>query len=308
MMGRLDIRKWIQVYHPAYAVVQSGDGRYVCVGAESGAALFSLGGQRLAAYPPEGEELPVHRLCAPLDLTRLVIASRLGDVVYLDAKAADDGFEIEETASYSITSDIHTLALSMAQERVAIGHLSFALTMLDLEGEVVWQQQDREAAAFGSSWSIDLEPAGERLYAATGGSGSNWLVALDAASGGLQCSRECDSPVSAVAALPGGGVATLSPGAYYAVQLTVYDADLEDVLWETELDGPATALAADLIEPRLVVGAGYEGAITLFDAATGERLASEPIRSMVNGLSLVGGRFIAAATQDGNVVLLRYLP
>jgi hypothetical protein len=37
-------------------------------------------------------------------------------------------------------------------------------------------------------------------------------------------------------------------------------------------------------------------------------LAAEPLRVLINGLSLVQGRFIAAATQDNSVALLRYLP
>jgi outer membrane protein assembly factor BamB len=310
MAGRLDLRRWIQVYQTAYAVAQSGDGRYVVVGTEKGAALFNLSGHRMVEYPLEGGELPIHRLCASLDLGSLVLATRLGEVLYLDLEATDGRFQIEEEVSlYSTRSDIHSLTFSTVSERVAIGHLSFALTSLNLEGEVEWQQQDQGAAALASTWSVDLGPQGKLLYAGSAGGGTNWLVALNSGDGRMRAQRECERPITAVAALPDGlGVVVIMPGEYYTARIAAYDASLKELLWEQELEGPATAMAADSIEPLLVVGAGYEGYVHLMSAATGTLLASEPLRAMVNGLSLTRGKFVAAATQDGNVALLRYLP
>jgi hypothetical protein len=112
-----------------------------------------------------------------------------------------------------------------------------------------------------------------------------------------------------VTVLPGRlGVAVLSPGEYYTARLTVYSPDLNDVLWEKELDGPAVALAADLVEPLLVVGSGYEGLVMLLNAETGDTLATEPLRALVNGVSIANGRSVVAVTQDGSVGLLRYIP
>lgn len=310
MTGRLDLRRWIQVYHEAYAVAQSDDGRYVAVGTEKGAAIFSLSGHRLAEYPVGGGEMPVHRMCASLDLAYLVLSTRLGEVIYLDLEAVDGRFQIEkEKKLYSNECDIHTLAFSLTSEWIAIGHLSFALTVFDLEGEILWQQQDRGAAALGTTWSVASHPSSDLLYAGCAGGSTTWLVALDGSSGKVRSQRECEGPVTAVAVLPDrSGVVTLSTGEYYAANLTAYDPDLGEILWKQEMDGPATALAADVSEPLLAVGAGHEGYIRLFNASTGALLASEPVRALINGLSIVQGKFLAAVTQDGNVALLRYLP
>ena len=308
-MGRLDIRRWIQVYCTAYTVAQSGDGQYVAVGTETGASLFNLGGHCLVTYPSRGAQLPVHQLRASLDFTRLVLATRLGKVISLELETIGDRFELRETKLYTADCDVHTLAFSAVEERIAVGHLSFALTMLDLHGDVVWKQQNLGAAALGPTWSVALAPDGEYLAVGSAGSGVNWLAVLDAETGALQYKRECDAPVTAVAVLAdGSGVAALSPDEYDMARLTVYNATLTDVLWEQVFDGPATALASDSVEPLIAVGSGYEGTVRIWNAATGARLAAESLRGIVNGLSLVRGSFIAAAIQDGSIALLRYLP
>jgi len=308
-MGRLDIRRWIQVYRTAYTVAQSGDGQYVAVGTETGAAIYNLGGYCLATYPSSSAELPVHRLCASLDFTRLALATRLGKVISLELEMTNARFELRETKLYAADCDIHTLAFSSTEERIAVGHLSSALTMLDLQGSSLWAQQNQGAAALGTTWSVALAPDGEYTAVGSAGSGANWLAVLDTETGALRCKRECDAPVTAVAALAdGSGVAALSPDEYDMARLTVYNAALTDVLWEQELEGPATALACDFIEPLIAVGSSYEGIVQMWNAATGAQLASESLHGIVNGLSLVRGSFVAAAIQDGSIALLRYLP
>ena len=49
------------------------------------------------------------------------------------------------------------------------------------------------------------------------------------------------------------------------------------------------------------------GQVTLIDANSGQIVASEQTKSVINDLSIIEGYLVAAATQDGYVVLLRYL-
>jgi len=272
--------------------------------------MYSFSGHQLARYPAIESEIPVHRLCAPLDFTRLVLANRLGIIALLDIVPASGRVEVTAHEFPLPIPDIHSLAFSTTEERVAVGHLSSGLTMLDTDGEVLWQQQDVDAAAFGAVWSVAFTPGGSKLYAGSAGSGTNWLVALDAATGALFYRRECAAPVIGVAALPDRlGVAALSPGEYYTeAHLTAYSPELDNLLWEYPLDDPATAICADEVESVLVVGAGFEGVVTLLNAENGAVLATESLNARVDNVSLVQGKFIAAVTQDGAIGLLRYLP
>lgn len=306
MSSRLEVRRWLQVYHPVYSVAQSGDGQYVAVGSEAGAFVFNLGGHRLGAYPVDGAETPVHQVRASLDFTRLVLATRLGDIVTFDLEPSTGRFALNPSHLHHAENGIHTL--DFAAERVALGHYAFALTVLNLEGDVVWPQQDSDEADRGANWSVSLTADGTILYAGSASGGTNWLLALDAGSGVALHRRECDLPITAVAALAdNAGSVALSPGEYGVVRLTAYSADLDRVLWEQDFDGPVT-LAADAVEPLVVVAAGYEGVVSVVDATTGAVLASEALRVMVNDLSLARGRFVAATTQDNSVALLRYWP
>lgn len=307
MPGRLEIRRWLEVHHPVYSVAQSGDGQYVAVGTENGMAVFNLGGHRVAVYPTDEREFPVHQLRVPLDFTRLALATRMGDILTFDLVPEKSCFDLNPHNLHHAIDGIY--ALDYVQERIALGHYAFALTMLNLEGEVVWQQQNRGEAARGSNWSVGLTSDASTLYTGSVNSGANWLLALDAGNGMAVRRRECDAPLTAVAALANNaGVAALSPGEYGAARLIAYSADLANVLWEQDLDGPATALVADTNEPLVAVGNSYEGIVSLFDVTTGALLASESLRVMINSLSLVQGCYIAAATQDHTVALLRYLP
>jgi hypothetical protein len=310
MSENLELRRWIQLHRAAYAVAQNSKGRYVAVGTETGAAIYNRSAHLLATYPAKaGGELPVHQLCAPLDFTQVALATRLGSVVLLDVNETEDGFEVTPQHLASQFPDINSLTFSATKERIVLGHHSYTLTALNLEGDVLWQQEDEDTAALGSRWMVTLDPGSDKLYAGSAGSGTNWLVALNAGSGELFHKRACDGTVTAVTVLPGRlGVAVLSPGEYYTARLTVYSPDLNDVLWEKELDGPAVALAADLVEPLLVVGSGYEGLVMLLNAETGDTLATEPLRALVNGVSIANGRSVVAVTQDGSVGLLRYIP
>ncbi len=306
MPARLEVRRWLQVYCPVHSVAQSGDGQYVAVGTENGAAIFNLGGHRLSAWPANSVEMPVHQIRTPLDFTRLAFATRLGDILTCDLEPSASRFDIQPRTLHHTENGVY--ALDFAAERVVLGHYAFALTALNLEGDVVWQQQDSGEAARGSNWSVSLTADGNTLYAGSASSGTNWLLALDAGSGMALHRRECDAAVMAVAALANNaGVAALAPDEYGTTRLTAYSADLSKVLWEQGFDGPAT-LAADADAPLLAVGGGYEGLISIVDAATGAVLASEALRVLVNSLSLAQGRFVAAATQDNSVALLRYLP
>jgi WD40 repeat protein len=308
MTGRLDLRKWIQVYHPAYAVVQSNDGRYVAVGTETGVTILDSNGHGLADYPSDTTETPIHQLCASPDFTRLILATRLGSAISLELKAKEDRFELQGTNLYTAPCDIHRLAMDISTEYLTVGHLSSALIGLNFKGKTLWQQKNQGTAALGTTWSVDFANEGKSVVAGSAGTGANWLAILDAATGALLHKRECASPVTSVTALvDDAGIAALTPGEYYTARLTVYSTDLNDVLWEQELDGPGTALTSDSDSAIFAVASGFDGKVQIWDA-TGGCLAAESLRTMVNGLSLVSGNLLAAATQDGNVALLRYLP
>ncbi len=310
MPGRLELRRWIELHRKAYAVAHSHKGQYVAVGTDTGMAIYNLGGHEQARYSAVAGEDPVHCVCAAPEFAQIVVATRLGTLATLEVTPASGKLETEARELPLSFPDIHSLAFSEAGERIAIGHLGYALTVLNLDGEMLWQQQDVEAAALSSMWRVAFTPDGTKLYAGSAGGSVNWLVSLDAATGALLYRRECAAPVIGVAALPDRlGVATLSPGEYYSeAQVTAYTPDLENVLWEQPLDNPATAIAADVMEPALIVSGGYEGVVTLLNAESGATLATTKLNALVDALALVQGKFIAAVTQDGSVGFLRYLP
>ncbi|MBN1877890.1 MAG: hypothetical protein JXA33_26955, partial [Anaerolineae bacterium] len=210
MPARIQVRRWLQVYRPVYSVAQSGDGQYVAVGSEVGSAVFNLGGHRLGSYPADGAETPVHQVRASLDFTRLVLATRLGDILACDLEPSASRFDIQPRTLYHTDNGIH--GLDFVAERIVLGHYGFALTSLNLDGDAVWQQQDSGEAARGCNWSVSLTADSNTLYAGSASSGTNWLLALDAGSGMALRRRECDAAVMAVAALSDNtGVAVLTP-------------------------------------------------------------------------------------------------
>ena len=312
MSGRLEIRHWIRLGHPAYAVALSDDGQYIAVGSEQGVAVFNATGRRMFTHSPSATPLPVHQLAAVPDLSRLYVGARQGWLIRLDLERGEKAFSAEAQSLYQADSDLHTLSLSANDRFVALGHLSPALTLLQTDGHLLWRRHpDDGNATEGQLWAVALDTDGATLYVGSAGMGTNRLAALEARSGSPVAHRylEAEARATALAVLPGGkGVAVVLAQDIYTVRLVAYDPGLTDLLWERTFDEPITALAADRQQPLLAVGVGYEGHVRVIDAQYGRVLAAQQTKSVVNGLALAQGRTLAAVTQDGNLVLMRYVP
>jgi hypothetical protein len=326
MSGRLEPIRWINVHHPAYAAALSGDGQLAAVGSEQGVTIFDVTGRRLLSYP-ERTAVPVHQLAAPDEWDRIYVGSRSGRLVHvalerrdLTEEEKDEGgtfrFHPHPTLLYHSENDVHSLSLSGNGRRIAVGHLSPGLAVLDTNPQaderIVWRRhRDDRTATQGHTWSVALDAEGDTLYVGSAGPGANQLAALDASSSAPRGHHRLDSGVrvTTVVALPGGGAAAVLVQDVYTVSLAAYDVGVEAQLWERTFDQPVTVLAADREHPVLVAGVGYEGQLCVLSAETGQDLApSLTLKAVINGLAVAQGRTIAAAAQDGQLALIRYLP
>jgi len=308
MSGKLEVRRWVRIGQPVYAVVQSMEGQYIAVGAEQGVKIFDLTGVELAAFP--ATPMPVHQLAAVPDLAQLYVGARQGQLFRLDLERTAAGFDLAARSLYLCENDLHTLALAADGQIMALGHLSSALTLLHVDGELLWRRHPQDGTATeGRMWTVALDGAGQTLYIGSADTGTNRLAALDAQSRAAHGHCYLQARVTALAPLDNGrGVAAVLAQDVYSGRLVAYDNRMATPLWECDFDEPVTALAADEQEPLLVAGVGYEGHVTLIDSCTGDVLACEPVKSVVNGLAISDGRSVAAVTQDGNLVLMHYLP
>jgi WD40 repeat protein len=304
-MGKLEIRRIIQTYQPAYTVAQSQDGQYFAVGVEEGVVIYSLSGEKLALHRLD---IPVHQVVTTPDFTQVFFATRSGEVVQLTLSSTDDGVEIEAQELYQTKNDIHSLALAAQAGYIAVGRLSFALAVLHPDGKTAWEQYDDHFAAEGSTWSVSFGSKGKRLYAGSASSTTNRLGILDASSGKEIEHRNFGVPIACIDTFPNeNGLAVALNEDFYLARLVAYDTDIETVLWEHKFDQPITAMSSDPQKSVLTIAVGYGGRIILLDAQQGQILAEKAVRSTVNDLSLVKGRLIAAVTQDKNLIRLRYL-
>lgn len=305
MTGRLDPH-WIRLDQLAYAASLSGDGQYVAVGHEQGLSLYHKTGQLLLTYPPVSQ--PVHLVSLAPDLSRVYLATRLGMLVRLDLTHQNGKITFAPHVLYQAANDLHSLAAAYPADLLAVGHLLPALALLDTKADVLWRLHAESGnATDGQVWSVALDKDGQILYVGSAGAGTNRVLALEARNKARLNRIKLDpgTRVTALAAFPGGVAITMADGPYQS-RLSVYKAALGRLCWEVSFDEPLTALAADSAQPLLAVAIGYEGHVRLLDANNGQLLAEEPVRSVVNGLTLVGGRWLAAANQDGTLALLTY--
>ncbi len=308
MRGRFEIRKWIQAHQPVLAVTQSFDGQHIAVGLEQGVAIFNLSGNRIGDYPASGLPVPVYRLASTSDFEQLYVGTRTGAVVRLDLEFQDDRIAFLEKELDVTVNDLHSLSFSRETKQIAVGRFSSGLSMLRVDGQSIWRQQDKGPAAEGRTWTVSLNDLGDKLYVGSADASTNRLALLNAADGASIAGMYLDERVTGVAAIAEGkGVAVVLVEDFYTNRLVAYDANLGEILWEHVFDESVTALSADAQHAILVAGVGYMGQVTLIDATSGQIMATVHVKSVINDLSIIEGRLVAAATQDGHVALLRHL-
>lgn len=313
MAARLEVRRWMPVYQTAYSVVLSRDGQHLAVGMENGVAVFNVAGEKVYAYPPpeSGASLTVYRLAATPDLRQLYLVTRQGWLIRLD-RGPERGSSPPAKVLYQTNSDLHSIALAAGGRFIALGHLSPGIAFLKNDGHLLWRfHPDEGTAPEESLWVVALDSEGHTLYAGSAGADTNCLTCYDAQSATVEANRYLAGlRVTAIAAISEeGGVAASLSSDPYTHRVVAYRARLSEVAWEREFDEPVIALAADSERPVLAAGIGYEGRIVLLDSRTGNPLAPDlPLKTVVNGLAIVQGQTLAAATQDGHVALIRYFP
>jgi hypothetical protein len=311
MAGYLEVRQWINVNQPAYAVALSGDGQYAVVGNEQGVAIYNQRGQNLLARPISDSPLPVNLLAVTPALEQVFIGARQGWLLCMETEISDKEVHLHKCWSYP--ADINSLTISPEQNIVAIGHLAPALTLLQFDRCRLWRRHpDDGTATRNQMWTLALDDENSCLYIGSAGAGSNVLAKIN----NTDAFPLAHYPVKAGEHVTGiailsdslGLVAVFSKDVYFS-KLVAFDNALRGPLWEMPYDGPLTALASDPNFPLVVVSAGFEGQLLLLDAQTGKQLAPGlALASRVNNLCIVQGRTIAAVTQDGNLVLIHYQP
>jgi DNA-binding beta-propeller fold protein YncE len=309
MSGHLEIQQVIQVQQPANAVALSEDAQYVIGALEGNTVVFSVAGRCLLSYPSSITPMPALRLAASSDLRQLYVVARQGWLIRLNLQREPDSFRYDAHTLYTAENDLHSLALSRDGQLLAVGHLGPALTVLNIDGRIIWRRHPQDGTATeGQVWTVAFDALGKMLYAGSAEFGTNRLAAIDTRSGTVQNYTYVTGQVTALGILPEGkGVAAVLAGGRYTGRLVMYNLALES-LGEACFDGPITALAVDRRLLFMAVAIGHEGQIALIDAQNGEVLATtDEIRSRINGLAIAQGRLLAAATQDGALVLLRYI-
>lgn len=313
MTGHLELLGWINLVQPVHAVAFSANGQYLAAGHERGAALFNLVGERLLSFPDEGGEMPVKGVALHPDLTHLYLVTRPGWLIDLELKNQDGHFTYQAKPLYQVANDLYSLSFAPKSEYLAIGHLGPAISVLKTDGEIMWRRHsDDGTATEGRTWVAALDADGKTLFLGCGGAEVNRLLCVRAADGSPTAQRWLYQRLRAtnLAVLPNAaGLVVSLVEDMYTSHLHAYDAGLEELLWEQTFDEPITALAVDATQPVLGYAAGYQGRVGLINAKTGTLLTNELfLNSLVNSLTLVNGSALAAATEDGHLAILRYLP
>ena len=317
MTGRLEVRRWQRLGTPLHAVALSSDGQYVAVGSETGPLLFNAAGEAILTHSMPELASPVRQVALSPAADRLYLGLRTGEVLCANLYHKENEFTLEDVRILHTTSnDLHTLAISTDDRRIALGHLSARLTLLASDGELRWRSQPNEVV--NSMWSVAFDLTNENLYVASAGTGTNRLAVLNLA--------DCQSPAAgylepdlratALAVQRDGVVVVLLDSTYYDCEIVKYNPDLSQTLWKFSPAEMVTALATDAAQDarpadkteRLAVACGYEGRVILIDGSTGNVIAETVLRAGVNSLALAQGRILAAVTQDDSLALLQYVP
>lgn len=313
-MARLVETRWIPVHRPAYAVALSSRPQYVVGGLEGSVCLFSGSGEHLADYSPIAAPVAVHQVLITPDMTRLFLATRIGHVMQVDLNHRGNTFDMQKIPVYHAQNDVHTIAFSEQENCIAIGHLSQTLTLVaadrsSSDNPPLWQQCLEEGnAPEGQVWSVALSSEGHYLYAGSAGPWDNTLLTCDWRKNLVQERLYAGRQITQVAALPGSeGVVVVLAEDNAGSTLVVYPPDLTEPRWELSFHEPVLALTTDPQQSLIAACVGYEGRIIVVDGQGYLKVEDFVLRTLVNDLALVQGRWLAAATEDGHLVLMHYL-
>lgn len=309
MNHRLEVERLIRLTAPAYATAVSANGQYAAVGTERGMGIYDTDGRELMRYPPVSTSLPVNLLALGPEMKQIVVGLRQGNLLRLDLKLQGDKFSFQERTLYWSNSDLRSLVVR--GNKIGIGHLSPGLAVLSNEGQPLWRKHPEEGnATEGRIWSVTMDRDGKTMYAGSSKTGlRNELAAFDVRQGELKEGRRyLDGRITQLAVLPPeGDVAVVVTDDYGECRLLVYDNQLASLIWEREFEDTITAISSDPQQPLLVVSTGYDGRLHMLDVTSGESVAPvEPLNTLVNDLDMRDGRYIAAATENGQLVLLSY--
>jgi outer membrane protein assembly factor BamB len=308
---------------PAYAVYQTSDGQHIWVGHENGAALFRRGdGEVLWSYPRNGFQTPVIGVAAKDDFSVIYLCAREGDIRCLNLELKSEKWIETAAPRYLYKTgkpDFHSIAYASEAGLLVIGHLSQGLAAInENEDKPLWRMHPALGnATDADSWLVAIDANGQYLYVGSAMPNSNYLVALDPQTGLERTLRrhfDAKTKVTGVAALSDGGGVLVALGEKdsllgYVGKLVLYDANLDEMIWEKSFDDTITALCADAKFSRAVISSGETGNLKVIDVTTGQILADDyALKSVIYQLSLVQGCYIAAADQNGKLALIQYRP
>ncbi len=304
----LTVLRWLHVGAAVHAVTLSEDGRHMLAGSDLDVSLRDRADNVLYSY--KSPSTAFRAVAATADLTLAIAATQSGDLYRLNPfRWAGQEADWPELIRREVR-DLHSLSLAPGADRIAIGHLSAALTLTDAYGHVRWRRHpDDRNATDGKSWAVAFGAGGDLLY--VGSSSERYLLAaLDPADGRPLAGVRQPGPVTRIAALP-------SPLAVAAVvtqrgecHLLAYPPDLRRAAWryECDLGELATAIGCDPAAGLLALGTNT-GRLVLLNAADGALLAqNDTLCATVLTVSLAAGRYIAAGLVDGQIAYLEYVP
>lgn len=234
---------------------------------------------------------------------------RSGELLRIDCPRRKDGRGVDASIT-RLRHEIHDLfTLSIAPQAglIAIGHFGPAITVLNEEGELVWRRHpDDHNATSARTWSVAFSSDSSTLYAGSSGVERNGLALFDATSGESKGGIRAAGAITAIA----GPAAPLKIATVVNMADTsaviAYADDLRHPAWEFRQanNHRMTALAADQETGYVVVGTA-QGWLYVLDGQQGTIVAAtDECKSVVMDVAIVGGRYVAAGLENGEVALL----
>lgn len=320
MQINLEIQRWISLNVPCYAVSASGDGQYVVVGHENGATIFNSVGDVVISNLFEESDFPVIHIVNNPEFSFAYILARTGVLIRLALKRQAAKLVAKPLVWHkSRNADLKSLAISGNGQKIAVGYLCAGLAIFDQEGKFKRLHPDDGTATDGSYWSVALNQDGSKLYtgSASVGSGLNFLGVFETTQlhqEPLRYRLPSRSSVKDVLMLPDQVliVASIWDDNINEAQdhIICLSPSLEVKMWDCPFDEIVTAVSIAPDSFVGVAGVGHMGRVILFDTKMGQVLETQTkivLNTLINDIVIIQSRMIAAATEDGHLVILDFL-
>lgn len=303
---------------PVHAVALAEDGVHLLAGTEHDLQLLDRSGRQRFRYfepPAPGakfeRDMPFRAVALAPGLAWGLAGRRTGQLYRLDLSWRGEDVDVWPREIRCEANDLYSLSVASDHGLIALGHLGPALTVIDTEGRQRWRRHpDDRNPTEAKTWAVAFGLDGNTLFVGSSGAVRNVLAALDATNGTRKAALRPDGRVMALAPLPPPLGVLVQLSEPDGSRLVAYPADLHREAWEfrPKTSGRITAIATDVVNGLAALGTTM-GHLVLLEAETGRLLAeNRTLGSTVLSIAVVGGRYVAAGLQDGQIAYLQYSP